>query len=75
MTVRTNLVRLVGGATEETIIARVGEGIVSSIGSGRTSTSTSGFIPSARVILFASGWPIACASVIMPASIIPTSGY
>jgi uncharacterized protein YqfA (UPF0365 family) len=30
--VRTNLERLVGGATEETIIARVGEGIVSSIG-------------------------------------------
>ena len=33
VTVRTNLDRLVGGATEETIIARVGEGIVSSIGS------------------------------------------
>ncbi len=33
VTVRTNLPRLVGGATEETIIARVGEGIVSSIGS------------------------------------------
>ncbi len=33
VTVRTNLKRLVGGATEETIIARVGEGIVSSIGS------------------------------------------
>lgn len=33
VTVRTNLARLVGGATEETIIARVGEGIVSSIGS------------------------------------------
>ncbi len=33
VTVRTNLERLVGGATEETIIARVGEGIVSSIGS------------------------------------------
>ncbi|MEL6330536.1 MAG: flotillin-like protein FloA [Planctomycetota bacterium] len=33
VTVRTNLERLVGGATEETVIARVGEGIVSSIGS------------------------------------------
>jgi len=32
VTVRTNLKRLVGGATEETIIARVGEGIVSTIG-------------------------------------------
>lgn len=33
VTVRTNLARLVGGATEETVVARVGEGIVSSIGS------------------------------------------
>jgi len=33
VTVRTNLGQLVGGATEETIIARVGEGIVSAIGS------------------------------------------
>jgi len=33
VTVRTNLARLVGGATEETIIARVGQGIVSTIGS------------------------------------------
>ena len=33
VTVRTNLAQLVGGATEETIIARVGQGIVSSIGS------------------------------------------
>jgi uncharacterized protein YqfA (UPF0365 family) len=33
VTVRTNLKRLVGGATEETIVARVGESIVSSIGS------------------------------------------
>lgn len=33
VTVRANLERLVGGATEETIIARVGEGIVSTIGS------------------------------------------
>ena len=36
VTVRTNLPRLVGGATEETIIARVGEGIVSAIGSADT---------------------------------------
>ncbi|MGA2497334.1 MAG: flotillin-like protein FloA [Tepidisphaeraceae bacterium] len=33
VTVRTNIQRLVGGATEETIIARVGEGIVTAIGS------------------------------------------
>jgi uncharacterized protein YqfA (UPF0365 family) len=33
VTVRTNLDRFVGGATEETIIARVNEGIVTSIGS------------------------------------------
>jgi uncharacterized protein YqfA (UPF0365 family) len=33
VTVRTNIKRLVGGATEATIIARVGEGIVSTIGS------------------------------------------
>jgi len=36
VTVRTNLDRFVGGATEETIIARVGEGIVTSIGSSAT---------------------------------------
>jgi uncharacterized protein YqfA (UPF0365 family) len=36
VTVRANLERLVGGAGEETIIARVGEGIVSSIGSTET---------------------------------------
>jgi len=36
VTVRTNISRLVGGATEETIIARVGEGIVSTIGSSNT---------------------------------------
>jgi uncharacterized protein YqfA (UPF0365 family) len=36
VTVRTNLERFVGGATEETIIARVGEGIVSTIGSADT---------------------------------------
>ncbi len=35
VTVRTNIKRLVGGATEETIIARVGEGIVTAIGSAR----------------------------------------
>lgn len=33
VTVRTNLDRFVGGATEETVIARVGEGIVTCIGS------------------------------------------
>ena len=33
VTVRTNLSQLIGGATEETIIARVGESIISSIGS------------------------------------------
>ena len=36
VTVRANLERLVGGATEETIIARVGEGIVTTIGSADT---------------------------------------
>ena len=36
VTVRTNIQRLVGGATEETIIARVGEGIVTTIGSSIT---------------------------------------
>jgi uncharacterized protein YqfA (UPF0365 family) len=36
VTVRANLERLVGGATEETIIARVGEGIVTTIGSANT---------------------------------------
>jgi uncharacterized protein YqfA (UPF0365 family) len=38
VTVRTKLDRLVGGATEETIIARVGEGIVSAIGSAEHHT-------------------------------------
>jgi uncharacterized protein YqfA (UPF0365 family) len=33
VTVRTNLQQLIGGATEETIIARVGEGIITAIGS------------------------------------------
>jgi uncharacterized protein YqfA (UPF0365 family) len=36
VTVRANIDRLVGGAGEETIIARVGEGIVSTIGSAAT---------------------------------------
>ncbi|MDL2251749.1 flotillin-like protein FloA [Odoribacter sp. OttesenSCG-928-J03] len=36
VTVRANIKRLVGGAGEETILARVGEGIVSSIGSSDT---------------------------------------
>lgn len=36
VTVRANIERLVGGAGEETIIARVGEGIVSTIGSSAT---------------------------------------
>ncbi|MGR3221053.1 MAG: flotillin-like protein FloA [Candidatus Anammoxibacter sp.] len=36
VTVRANIERLVGGAREETIIARVGEGIVSTIGSSET---------------------------------------
>ena len=36
VTVRTNLDRLIGGATEETIIARVGQGIVTAIGSAQS---------------------------------------
>lgn len=36
VTVRANIDRLVGGAGEETILARVGEGIVSTIGSSQT---------------------------------------
>jgi uncharacterized protein YqfA (UPF0365 family) len=36
VTVRTSLERLIGGATEDTIIARVGEGIITSIGSAET---------------------------------------
>jgi uncharacterized protein YqfA (UPF0365 family) len=36
VTVRANIERLVGGATEETIIARVGEGIVTTIGSAES---------------------------------------
>ncbi|GAB4162526.1 MAG: flotillin-like protein FloA [Planctomycetota bacterium] len=36
VTVRTNIDRLIGGATEETIIARVGQGIVTTIGSAES---------------------------------------
>ena len=36
VTVRTNIAQLIGGATEDTIIARVGEAIISSIGSADT---------------------------------------
>ena len=36
VTVRANIDRLVGGAGEETILARVGEGIITTIGSART---------------------------------------
>ena len=36
VTVRTNIATLIGGATDETIIARVGEGIVTTIGSAET---------------------------------------
>jgi len=36
VTVRTNIKQLVGGATEETVIARVGEGIVNAIGASDT---------------------------------------
>jgi len=38
VTVRTNILQLVGGATEETIIARVGEAIVNAIGAADTHT-------------------------------------
>jgi uncharacterized protein YqfA (UPF0365 family) len=36
VTVRTNIAQLIGGATEETVVARVGEAIVSAIGSADT---------------------------------------
>jgi uncharacterized protein YqfA (UPF0365 family) len=36
VTVRTNLEQLIGGATEETIVARVGQGIISAIGSAKS---------------------------------------
>ena len=42
VTVRTNLNQLIGGATEETIIARVGEGIITSIGSTESHMSVMG---------------------------------
>jgi uncharacterized protein YqfA (UPF0365 family) len=38
VTVRTNIAQLVGGATEETIIARIGEAIVNTIGGADTHT-------------------------------------
>lgn len=38
VTVRANLLQVIGGATEDTIIARVGEGIVSAIGSAERHT-------------------------------------
>ncbi len=36
VTVKTNIAQLIGGATEETVVARVGEGIVSAIGSAHS---------------------------------------
>ncbi len=36
VTVKTNISQLIGGATEETVVARVGEGIVSAIGSAKS---------------------------------------
>jgi uncharacterized protein YqfA (UPF0365 family) len=36
VTVRTNLAQLIGGATEDTIVARVGEGIITAIGSAES---------------------------------------
>ena len=42
VTVRTNLDRLIGGATEETIIARVGQGIITAIGSADTHMAVMG---------------------------------
>jgi uncharacterized protein YqfA (UPF0365 family) len=36
VTVRTNVEQLIGGATEETIVARVGEGIITAIGSSNS---------------------------------------
>ena len=42
VTVRANLRQLIGGATEETIIARVGEGIVSAIGSSQVAPRSAG---------------------------------
>ena len=42
VTVRANIAQLVGGAGEDTILARVGEGIVTSIGSARTHSEVLG---------------------------------
>lgn len=42
VTVRTNIAQLVGGATEETIVARVGEGIVNAIGTAETNQDVLG---------------------------------
>lgn len=39
VTVRTNISQLIGGATEETVIARVGQGIVQAIGSTKSYTT------------------------------------
>lgn len=36
VTVRTNIKRLIGGAGEDTILARIGEGIVTTVGSAQT---------------------------------------
>ena len=36
MTIRTNIEKLAGGATEETVLARVGEGIIATLGSFET---------------------------------------
>ena len=38
VTVRTNIEQLIGGATEDTVVARVGEGIITAIGSADTHT-------------------------------------
>ena len=45
VTVRANIDRLVGGAGEETIIARVGEGIVTTVGSSRSHSLTRASTP------------------------------
>ncbi len=57
VTVRANIKQLVGGAGEDTVLARVGEGIVSSIGSSDSHKSVlenPDFI--SRVVLFRSVW-------------------
>ena len=45
VTVRANIKQLVGGAGEDTVLARVGEGIVSSIGSWKTTKMVLETIP------------------------------